>query len=71
MKSEFKNNKFWFCVDETANCKNNTVINIIARTVDSLKQSQPAVMAVSKLLETYTRETIICCNVCHNWLLFG
>lgn len=57
IKCALKNTRLWLCIDETTDCKKNSILNVIVRVLDPLKPTFPLLLA-SKRLTACTGETI-------------
>ncbi|XP_018566368.1 uncharacterized protein LOC108907258 isoform X1 [Anoplophora glabripennis] len=57
IKCLLKNTWLWLCVDETTDCKKNSIVNVIVRVLDSVKPTLPLLL-VSKRLSECTGETV-------------
>ncbi|KAJ8952199.1 hypothetical protein NQ318_022649 [Aromia moschata] len=57
IKCALKNKRLWLCVDETTDCKKNSIVNVIVRVMDPLKPTVPLLLASKRLTEC-TGQTI-------------
>ncbi|KAI4460321.1 hypothetical protein MML48_6g00006374 [Holotrichia oblita] len=57
IKSELGNKPLWLCVDEMIDIKKNSIVNVIARSLDPHKSSSSILLA-SKRLENCTSESV-------------
>lgn len=57
ISSELRNKKIWLCIDETTDCQKHSILNVIVRTLDSLKPSSSLLLA-SKRIQKCTADVI-------------
>ncbi|GJQ74491.1 hypothetical protein Trydic_g21360 [Trypoxylus dichotomus] len=57
IKSVLRDKKLWLCVDKTTDCKKNSIVNVIVRTMEPHKPS-PSILLASKRVQRCTAEVI-------------